>query len=63
MTNKFNKRLNKWVKKNHLFVVKGANAFSDPNLYGRDGVHLSYAGNVKLANRIVNFTIWVVFLK
>ena len=56
-SNKFNKWLNKWVKKNHLFVAKGANGFSNPSLYGRDGVHLNYAGNVKLANKIVNFTI------
>ena len=54
-SNKYNKWLNKWVKKNHLFTLKGANAFSDPSLYARDGVHLNYDGNVKLAKKIVNF--------
>ena len=56
-SNKFNKWLNKWVKKNHLFFVKGGNGFSNPNLYGRDGAHLNYDGNEKLANKIVNFII------
>ena len=56
-SNKFNKWLNKRVKKNHLFVVKGGNGFSNPNLYGRDGVHLNYDGNMNMANKIVNFKI------
>lgn len=56
-SNKYNKWLNKWVKKNHLFVLKGANGFSDPSLYARDGVHLNFDGNVKLAQKLKNFVI------
>ena len=45
-----------WVRRlDALFVLKGRKAFSDPSLYARDGVHLNYEGNVKLADRLNNF--------
>lgn len=54
-SNKFNKWLLKNTAKNCLFILKGANGFSDPKLYDRDGNHLNAAGNAKLAEKIARF--------
>lgn len=54
-SNKFNKWLNKWQGKDSLFIMKGVKGFSDPRLYAKDGVHLNFDGNVKLAQRIADF--------
>ena len=54
-SNKFNKWLNKYKGKDAIFVLKGKRGFSDPSRYGRDGVHLNYLGNVKLAERLNDF--------
>ena len=54
--NKFNKWMNLWKGKDHLFILKGRKGFSDPELYARDGVHLNYQGNLKLAQRIADFS-------
>ena len=56
-SNKFNKWLNNWKGKDGLFVLKGANGFSDPSLYARDGVHLNLDGNKKLAGKLNNFVV------
>ena len=54
-SNKFNKWLNKVIAKDHIFVLKGANGFSNPQLYARDGVHLNFDGNMRLARKIAAF--------
>ena len=54
-SNKFNKWINKWKGKDHLFILKGRVGFSDPKLFSRDGVHLNFVGNKKLAQRIADF--------
>ena len=54
-SNKFNKWLNKWDGKDGVFILKGRKGFSDPSLYGRDGIHLNYPGNVKLAERLSDY--------
>ena len=54
-SNKFNKWLNKTLARNSIFLLKGANSFSNPQLYARDGVHLNLEGNMKLARKIVSF--------
>ena len=54
-SNKFNKWLNKYKGKDAVFILKGRKGFSDPSLYGRDGVHLNYEGNMKFAQRLSDF--------
>ena len=54
-SNKFNKWLLKHSPKNCLFVLKGANGFSDPHLYDRQGIHLNREGNLRLVEKIMNF--------
>ena len=53
--NKFNKWLNQWNGKDSLFVMRGVKGFTDPSLYARDGIHLNYDGNVKLAQRLADY--------
>ena len=55
-SNKFNKWLLKVYTYDFLFTLKGRLGFTDPKLYARDGVHLNYDGNVKLADKIANFS-------
>ena len=54
-SNKFNKWLLKHTAKNCLFILKGANGFTDPQLYEKDGVHLNANGNALLAEKILKF--------
>ena len=55
-SNKFNKWLLKQDTYDYLFTLKGKVNFTEPKLYARDGVHLNYDGNLKLADKIVNYT-------
>ena len=54
-SNKFNKWLNRWQGKSGVFILKGKKGFSDPQWYARDGVHLNFYGNVRLAQRLAEF--------
>ena len=54
-SNKFNKWLLKHTAKNCLFILKGANGFSDPSLYDRAGIHLNEDGNKRLAEKIARW--------
>ena len=54
-SNKYNKWLNKYSGKDAVFILKGKKGFTDPSLYCRDGVHLNFDGNVRLAARLTNF--------
>ena len=54
-SNKYNKWLNKWKGRDILFILKGANGFSDRSLYTWDGVHLNFDGNQKLAEKLVKW--------
>ena len=56
-SNKFNKWLNKWQGKDGVFIMKGRRGFSDASLYARDGIHLNFDGNVKLAERLRDFNL------
>ena len=54
-SNKFNKWLNKWEGRDDILLIKGKGRLSVPSLYARDGVHLNYAGNERLAQLLRDF--------
>lgn len=61
LANYLNNYLNKEIKtKDKLFMVKGANKLSNPDIYGPDGVHLTDTGLMIFAHLIREFLIYYI---